>query len=102
MAFDPTEISTLVFTEVVLPSTVITTVVQGSTRSFLNLGGTFWTTAGSAMLSTTDLERNCSTISGYTYIPGNPSNGAHRSSSRMFMVPEISIVVFSFEYPDMT
>ncbi|UKZ76753.1 hypothetical protein TrVFT333_004463 [Trichoderma virens FT-333] len=40
---------------------------------------TYYTPVGSAALNTADLERNCSTISGYSYIPGNPSNAMNSS-----------------------
>ncbi|PTB46827.1 hypothetical protein M441DRAFT_85805 [Trichoderma asperellum CBS 433.97] len=62
IAFDPTELSTLLFTGVVGTQDVVTAVTIRNTPD------------GSAVLNTKDLERNCSTISGYSYIPGNPSN----------------------------
>ncbi|RFU73771.1 hypothetical protein TARUN_8471, partial [Trichoderma arundinaceum] len=74
IGFNPTEISTLIFSPVVgtAPIGIIST--DGSVRTTTDTPPTLWTPVGSAALSTTDLERNCSTISGYTYIPGNPSN----------------------------
>ncbi|KAL7920770.1 hypothetical protein ACQKWADRAFT_149796 [Trichoderma austrokoningii] len=74
VGFDPGELSTILFA----PETS-----QTDTHLDLTTGGgtitdtetlTFFTPIGSAALNTKDLERNCSTIQGYTYIPGNPSN----------------------------
>ncbi|KAL7927655.1 hypothetical protein ACQKWADRAFT_277416 [Trichoderma austrokoningii] len=78
MAFNPTELSTLLFSEVIGTSQVFTVVSGGTTSFSTEPPGTLFTPDGSALLNTKDLERNCSTVSGYTYIPGNPSNaGIH-------------------------
>ncbi|KAL6908502.1 hypothetical protein GGI43DRAFT_145870 [Trichoderma evansii] len=74
MAFDPTELSTLLFTGVVGTQVVVTGVTSGTTFISTQPAATLYTPDGSAVLNTKDLERNCSTISGYSYIPGNPSN----------------------------
>ncbi|KAK1248901.1 hypothetical protein MKX08_007121 [Trichoderma sp. CBMAI-0020] len=79
VGFDPDELSTIVFA----PSgsqtdTDVETATNGdvftSTETL-----TFYTPVGSAALNTKDLERNCSTILGYNYIPGNPSNALKSS-----------------------
>lgn len=88
MAFNPTELSTLLFTGVVGTSTVVTIVTSGVTSFTTQPAGTVYSPDGSAVLNTKDLERNCSTISGYTYIPGNPSNAGIHITPRMFLAPE--------------
>ncbi|EHK40894.1 hypothetical protein TRIATDRAFT_286484, partial [Trichoderma atroviride IMI 206040] len=81
MAFAPTELSTLLFTPVVGTSQVVTVVTSGITSLSTQPAATLYSPDGSAVLNTKDLERNCSTISGYSYIPGNPSNaGFHLTS----------------------
>lgn len=84
MAFDPTELSTLLFTGVVGTSTVVTVVTSGITSFSTQPAATLYSPDGSAVLNTKDLERNCSTISGYSYIPGNPSNAGFHITPRMF------------------
>lgn len=81
VGFDPDELSTIVFA----PSgsqtdTDVDTANGGVFTTTETL--TFYTPVGSAALNTKDLERDCSTILGYNYIPGNPSNAL--KSSRMF------------------
>lgn len=56
----------------------------------------FYSPVGSAELNTADLKRNCSTIAGYTYIPGNPSNAVN--SSRTF--DELLVQVLSKNIAD--
>lgn len=102
MAFDPTELSTLLFTAVVGTSTVVTVVTSGITSFSTQPAATLFSPDGSAVLNTKDLERNCSTISGYSYIPGNPSNAGFHITPRMFMLPGFSFLVFSFEDLDTT
>jgi hypothetical protein len=82
VGFDPDELSTIVFA----PSgaqtdTDVDTATNGGVFTTTETI-TFYTPVGSAALNTKDLERNCSTILGYNYIPGNPSNAL--KSSRMF------------------
>ncbi|PNP42710.1 hypothetical protein TGAMA5MH_05451 [Trichoderma gamsii] len=81
MAFAPTELSTLIFTPVVGTSQVVTVVTSGITSFSTQPAATLFSPDGSAVLNTKDLERNCSTISGYSYIPGNPSNAGFLLSS---------------------
>lgn len=92
MAFDPTEISTLLFTGVVGTQVVVTMVTSGTTIISTQPPATLYVPDGSAVLNTKDLERNCSTISGYSYIPGNPSNAGHHITPRMFMLPKYLFV----------
>lgn len=96
MAFDPTELSTLLFTGVVGTSDVITVVTSGTTIISTQPAATLYTPNGSAVLNTKDLERNCSTISGYSYIPGNPSNAGFHITPRTFMPPEFFPFRFLF------
>lgn len=82
VGFDPDELSTIVFA----PSgaqtdTDVDTATNGGVFTTTETI-TFYTPVGCAALNTKDLERNCSTILGYNYIPGNPSNAL--KSSRMF------------------
>ncbi|RFU78262.1 hypothetical protein TARUN_3977 [Trichoderma arundinaceum] len=83
VAFNPGELSTITFSKVTgTPFTFTTTFSDGNVLT-TTTRPTFYTPNGSAALNTQDLERNCSTIAGYTYIPGNPSNAVN--SSRTFM-----------------
>jgi hypothetical protein len=102
MAFDPTELSTLLFTGVVGTSTVVTVVTGGVTSFSTQPAATLYSPDGSAVLNTKDLERNCSTISGYSYIPGNPSNAGFHITPRMSLVPECSFSILSYKDLDMT
>lgn len=102
MAFDPTELSTLLFTGVVGTSTVVTVVTSGITSFSTQPAATLYSPDGSAVLNTKDLERNCSTISGYSYIPGNPSNAGFHITPRMFTLSQLPFPVFSLEDRNMT
>jgi hypothetical protein len=73
VAFDPDELWTVSYalvagTPVTMVSGDLTTLVTYVTTP------TFYTSSSSARLNYQDLEKNCSSISGYTYLPGNPSN----------------------------
>ncbi|KAL6890400.1 hypothetical protein GGI43DRAFT_387603 [Trichoderma evansii] len=79
VGFDPDELSTVVFA----PSgsetiTQVATATDGNVVTTTETD-TFYTQVGYAALNTKDLERNCSTILGYNYIPGNPSNAVNSS-----------------------
>ncbi|UKZ50323.1 hypothetical protein TrVGV298_004581 [Trichoderma virens] len=79
VGFAPGELSTIIFSLTTgTPVTVGTILPGGSTLNSLTTP-TYYTPVGSAALNTADLERNCSTISGYSYIPGNPSNAMNSS-----------------------
>ncbi|KAL6696873.1 hypothetical protein J3F84DRAFT_310521 [Trichoderma pleuroticola] len=82
VGFAPGELSTMIFSLVTgTPVTVGTILPSGSTLESLSIPS-YYSPVGSAALNTADLKRNCSTIAGYTYIPGNPSNAVN--SSRTF------------------
>lgn len=84
VGFSQGELSTITFSTVTgTPFFATTSLSDGNIITSLT-SQIFYTPDGSAVLETTDLERNCSTIAGYTYIPGNPSNAL--SSSRTFVI----------------
>ncbi|ETS01003.1 hypothetical protein M419DRAFT_112219, partial [Trichoderma reesei RUT C-30] len=74
IGFAPDELSTVSFVQVT--GTPVTGTISGVVSVTTP---TVWSPAGAAPLQTTDLERNCSTIVGYSYIPGNPSNSGRLS-----------------------
>ncbi|KAJ2978047.1 hypothetical protein NQ176_g4033 [Zarea fungicola] len=83
MAFDATELSSITFATLAgQPITGATTGPNGSPTVTTSTPIVF-TAAGSAAINFSDLERNCSTIAGYTFIPGEPFN-EHNSSPTFY------------------
>ncbi|KAL7899846.1 hypothetical protein HDV63DRAFT_403074 [Trichoderma sp. SZMC 28014] len=79
VGFDPDELSTIVFSASGFQTdTDVDTATNGGVFTTTDTV-TFYTPVGSAALNTKDLERNCSTIVGYNYVPGNPSNAVDSS-----------------------
>ncbi|KAL7792572.1 hypothetical protein V8C37DRAFT_416234 [Trichoderma ceciliae] len=74
VGFNPGELSTITFSRVTGTPHTVTTSFSDGRIVITTARDTFYTPAGSAALNTQDLARNCSTIAGYSYIPGNPSN----------------------------
>jgi hypothetical protein len=73
VGFNPDELSTVIFAPSLLPPE--TQVVTDATTTYTTVvTSTFYYPAGSAALEYGDLGRNCSTISGYSYVAGNPSS----------------------------
>ncbi|KAL6874813.1 hypothetical protein J3F83DRAFT_519285 [Trichoderma novae-zelandiae] len=79
IAFAPDELSTITFEQVTGTPVTVGTVAPDGTEAVSVSTPTYWSPAGSAALKTADLQRNCSTVAGYTYIPGNPSNSGNNS-----------------------
>lgn len=108
VGFDADELSTVVFA-----SSADETVTNPDTATdggFVTSTVTFYTPVGSAALNTKDLERNCSTILGYNYVPGNPSNAIDRSrtfkpsntfhATMQFFITQLSLLTFSLSTAD--
>ncbi|OAQ62451.1 hypothetical protein VFPPC_14131 [Pochonia chlamydosporia 170] len=79
VAFNPEELSTIAFSVVAAPPVTLSATFANGSTMFTTSTPTQFTATGSAPLNYRDLERNCSTISGYTFLPGNPSNAGNRT-----------------------
>lgn len=90
MAFNPDELSSITFAT--LQGDPVTFGTTGPDGTLTQLVSTpiVYSPAGSAAITYTDLERNCSTIAGYRFIPGLPVNGhiASREFTAGFFPPK--------------
>jgi hypothetical protein len=82
IAFDQSELSTIQF----VPTTSILTLSEPVGNSWTTYISTesYYTSTTPALLNYEVLGQNCSTIAGYTYVPGNPTAGHYFSSKFVF------------------
>jgi hypothetical protein len=78
IAFDQNELSTVQYVLQSYTTNVTTNIGSGTTTiwSTYSTTSTYYSSTTPAPLNYEVLGQNCSTISGYTYVPGNPSAAA--------------------------
>lgn len=82
IAFHPDELSTVVDVPTATDYNVFSTTATNGQVSYSTATDIYYTTTTPAALNYADLGQNCSTISGYSFVPGNPS--AALASSRKY------------------
>jgi hypothetical protein len=82
IAFDPDELSTVVDVPTTTEYYAFTSTATNGQVTSITSTDVFYATTTPAQLNYSVLGQNCSTISGYSYDPGNPSAGAGGASRK--------------------